>query len=312
MQRRVFDVRYLERQVRDFRLILDLDDAGISKELFLSDSREEEHIYMLERYLRPGMRVLDCGANIGYYSVMMGRLVGPSGMVYAAEPVPSNFDLLKVNLRLNGLDDHVETFNLGFSNVTGTEQMYMSVMSNRHTFHPVEYVGPSRQTLRDGKPVDIPVTTIGDFAREGRQFDLIRMDIEGYEVEVFQGLIPALADLPFKPAILFETHRPRYDAEKHDMRRPLEGLFGAGYRVKWLASDGHDSRGGSQAYAERGYGPANIEAVFKSSDRALYNGISNEHAIDLICSTDWVRAAFLEGPAPNGIDDHNAHERNNA
>ena len=103
-----------------------------------------------------------------------------------------------------------------------------------------------------------------------------------------------LSDPAFAPSLLFEVHRPRYDSEKHDIRGPMNALFNAGYRVKWLASDGYESRNTKTDYESLGYGKDYIATYFSSSDRAVYEGVSNEHALDLISSSDFVRAVFLE------------------
>lgn len=287
-------IRFAERKIQGFRLILDLDDVGVSKELFLSDVREEEHIFMLEQFVKPGMKVLDCGANIGYYTVMIGRLVGSAGKMYAIEPDTGNFQLLTMNVRLNKIEERVELYNIGVGDKSGTGTMYHSKMSNRHTFHPVEYVGPSEQTLADRPPTDVVMTTVPDFTIPDRQVDLMRMDVEGYEVEILSGMKTALNDPAFAPAILFEVHRPRYDVDKHDIRAPLSALFSAGYKVKWLAADGYKSRKTREHYDSLGYGDAAVVAYFSSSDRAVFRDISNDHALDLISMSSDVRAVFLE------------------
>ena len=83
--RKIFRVRYYERRVHNYRLLLDLHDQGISKELMIRRDREQEHAFILREVLKPGMTVFDLGANIGYYSVMMAKLVGADGKIYAVE-----------------------------------------------------------------------------------------------------------------------------------------------------------------------------------------------------------------------------------
>lgn len=57
--------------------------------------------------LRPGMTMIDAGANIGYFTLLAARAVGPQGHVYAFEPVPSTVELLKKNVEVNGYSDRV-------------------------------------------------------------------------------------------------------------------------------------------------------------------------------------------------------------
>ena len=94
-------IRFFTRRVYDFELILDLQDKGISRGLMLFAERELEHREMLKQIVRPGMRIFDIGANIGYYAIMESKMVGEEGTVIAIEPSPSNIGLLKRNLAKN-------------------------------------------------------------------------------------------------------------------------------------------------------------------------------------------------------------------
>lgn len=66
--------------------------------LMWAGAYEPELVAMLKRALRPGMTVLDMGANIGYFSAIAAALVGPSGRLHAFEPAPSCFGQLERNL----------------------------------------------------------------------------------------------------------------------------------------------------------------------------------------------------------------------
>lgn len=64
---------------------------------------EREIVGKLVRYCRPGMTVFDIGANAGYLTLLMAKLVGDSGHVHAFEPIPQNSEYLLETLRINGL-----------------------------------------------------------------------------------------------------------------------------------------------------------------------------------------------------------------
>ena len=284
-------IRFAEKRVHDYRMVLDLEDQGISRELWLIQSREKEHIAMLGSALEPGMTVLDIGANIGYYSVMMGKLVGANGKIYAVEPSLANYSLLNLNLDLNGMDGLVERFNMGISNKTGEGDFFQSERSNWHTFYPTVHSGDETESLVGTKAVPVPVITLPDFAEGKRKIDLIRMDVEGFEVEILTGLLPMLEDTSFGPKLLFEVHQPRYDDDEYDMRGVLQALFDAGYRVDTLASNAHSS-GGEKVFKTMGY---EADEVIKTDfqKRGIFSDITNEHAIELMCDTDYVRAVLM-------------------
>ena len=106
------------------------------------------------------------------------------------------------------------------SNKTGKESFYTSEMSNLGTFFPTRYYGKSSMT-KSSTTIFVKTTNITDFIVDKKTIDFIRMDIEGCEVEVFEGMMPLLKNKNFSPKILFKTHRPKYDDNHHSMRKVL-------------------------------------------------------------------------------------------
>jgi FkbM family methyltransferase len=281
-RRRVLRQRFFERPVHNYRMMLDLDDRGISRTLLLFGSREMEHKVMLERMLKPGMTVLDIGANIGYYALMELRLIGAGGRLVAVEPSPANVALLRRNLALNGYDN-VEVRQAAVSDVPGKRRFFLSHMSNLNTFH-AEGTGLAHLS---GETIEVETVTVPALMA-GRPPDLIRMDVEGHEVEIISGLIPAVERNEMAPMILFETHLSRYGRD-HDMERPLRRLFGLGYRVRLAASS---SQRGTGVVAARGYkGSAPIET--DDETRVIFDDIAANDAIELICRVGGLRTVLL-------------------
>jgi len=279
---RLLGKRFVERRIYDYRMLLDLDDRGISRTLLLFGERELEHKIMLERVLRPGMTVLDIGANIGYYPLMELRLVQPGGTLIAIEPSPSNVALLKRNLALNGYND-IEIHEMAVSNETAKRKFYISEMSNLNTFHDT---GTGSLHL-NGAAIDVATTTVPAVMR-GRRPDLIRMDVEGHEVEVLEGLLPAIKDGAMAPMVIFETHLSRYSAE-HDIGRPLREMFAHGYKVSLAGSSSYR---GTKMVMDRGCEPL-LRLRSDGDDRAIFENLSPEHVLDMITRTGGLRTVLL-------------------
>jgi len=280
--------RFFCRPVFDYKLIVDGTDPGISKELRIYGCRELEHRYILMNILKKGMTVWDLGANIGYYAIMEARLVGDTGKVYAVEPSPTNIDLLRKNITLNRCDGLIELTPVGISNRNGEAEFYLSEMSNVNTFHP-DVQGGGRAVHLSGKSIRVPIQDVETFIQGKRPVDLVRMDIEGHEVEVFESILHAVANQGFRATILFETHFPKYDNATHNMREKLEGLFALGYRPTIIAStDEKKAR-----FHERGYAP---ERVIRTDgvERGIYTAITPADAITFICDWGGVRTVLLE------------------
>jgi FkbM family methyltransferase len=87
--------------IDDFRLTVDLNDRMLGRLLYLGGDHEPEVRALLRRLSLAGAVCVDVGANVGLHTVLMSRLAGPAGRVFAFEPDPDNFRLLETNLRLN-------------------------------------------------------------------------------------------------------------------------------------------------------------------------------------------------------------------
>ncbi len=289
--------RYVTKRFDGFSMYLDLQDHGISRTLAIAGGREQDQVAIMRRELGDGMAVVDIGSNVGYYPLLASTLVGSSGKVYSAEPSPQNFELLTRNIELNSLSNVIQAFPVGISNETGKATFYLHRQANLHTLNPEKHHDFKTPPRFDELQIDIVAIT--DFMRGKEPVNLIRMDIEGHEVEVLEGLALAVSEDGASPSVLFENHFPKYDNDEHSMRTQLLRLFELGYYAKTMVStDESVSR-----FHEMGYTP---ERVVKADGvlRGLYEGVSNEDAVKLICEVGYVRATLLSRHAPAAPNAH--------
>jgi FkbM family methyltransferase len=157
------------------------NDLGVGQHLFRRGVHEQETIGLLRHLVRPGMTVLDIGAQVGQYTLEAAKLVGPTGSVHAFEPVPRNFDLLQANVRINGLTN-VAPSPVAISDRNETRTLHLSISRNAgaHSFAPSE--------ISSGETIDVSCTTVDAYV-EQRQLrpDLIKLDVEGFELAVLDG-----------------------------------------------------------------------------------------------------------------------------
>tara|TARA_B100000700_G_scaffold300652_1_gene369056 strand:- start:406 stop:1263 length:858 start_codon:yes stop_codon:yes gene_type:complete len=275
--------KFITKKIYNYKMLLDLYDKGISRTLLLFGKRELEHKKMLENIIKPEMTVLDIGANIGYYSLMMLELIGNKGKLIAVEPSPSNIEILRKNLLLNKYND-IEVHNVAISDENGTKKFFLSEMSNLNTLNYTE----KKSLNLTGETINVKTLTVPQIM-EGRNLDLIRMDVEGHEVEVLNGLIPNIGVNNLYPSIIFETHRSRYNNE-HSMENTLKNLFAKNYKVSMLGST---SKEGTKKIEAKGYiGTESIQT--DEYERVIFKNIKEQDAIDLICNEGGVRCAVLE------------------
>jgi FkbM family methyltransferase len=202
-------------------------DEGVSRELAIHRIHEPLATSLLEQHLRPGMTVVEVGANIGYYALFESRLVGPGGKVIAIEPVPKNVEGLRRNVRNNGRIN-IEVHQLAIADRNGTLPMYLSARSNWHSLLPT----PSAQTCM------VPVSTLDDFlfSAPPDSVDLIRMDVEGYEIEIVKGMQRVLS--VYDPYLLIEIHPDLVGSQAIiDYLHTLENL---GYTPKFVFEQERD------------------------------------------------------------------------
>ena len=121
-----------------------------------------------------------------------------------------------------------------------------------------------------------------------RSVNLIRMDVEGHEVKILDGLIRDYKKVILLPIIIFETHLSRYNDE-NNMSRTLTNLFSLGYKIKIAGTSGIR---GTKTLQSMGYKA--IKEI-KSDDeiRVVVENIKNEDAIKLITKTGGLRTVAL-------------------
>jgi len=163
-------------------MLLYLSDRGIHKDLFLYGCREPQCTEVFKGELSKGMKVLDIGANIGYYVLMEAQIVGSRGKVYSLEPVPQNFEILKRNVELNSYSDRVELYNLAAGDNTGEATIEISGDSNTH-----KVVFSKSHRNKKQNYINVKMITIDEFVKD-RHVDLIRMDVEGFEYCILKGM----------------------------------------------------------------------------------------------------------------------------
>jgi FkbM family methyltransferase len=142
-------------------------------------------IAWMRRLVRRGSKVLDIGANIGFYTILLSDLVGEDGRVHAFEPEPVNFEHLST--RVSNRKNVVIVPN-AVSDCQGKLLVYTSPKLNvDHRSYRVSDF--DRAILVDGISIDDYVA--GQFA-----VDFVKMDIQGYELSALRGMERTIAANP--------------------------------------------------------------------------------------------------------------------
>jgi FkbM family methyltransferase len=155
------------------------DDELISRVLRRQRLWEAASSWFCLRHVQPGDHVVDIGANIGYYSLLLSRCVGVQGRVDAFEPEPLNLALLHANLQINGCSN-VVVHPLALADTHGQRPLYICP-SNRGD-HRLGFT-PDRDMIT------VPVTTADRcLGPRPARMDFVKIDVQGAEELVLRGM----------------------------------------------------------------------------------------------------------------------------
>lgn len=177
---------------------------------------------VIQARVRPGMTALDIGAHVGFYTLLLAKLVSQSGRVISFEPMPNNFARLVENVGLNQLEQ-VTLVNLA---VLARSQ---EIQANVPPGEP--YSGSISLHHDYGTPrISVRATSLDEYlAGLTGRLDFAKIDVEGAEAEVLEGGVQTLKRL--RPALLVELHHFDGNVSANVVPKLLPGM---GYRVTWL------------------------------------------------------------------------------
>jgi FkbM family methyltransferase len=168
---------------------------------------------LISRRLRPGQTFIDVGANTGWYTLLAAHRVGPTGRVVAIEPSPANFSWLSENVKRNRLGN-VHLVNeaawsgeseLPFFQGPASSSAVSSVM---RSFAELKGCEQRAQMVR-ARPLATLLTP-----DEVSSMRVLKIDVEGAELEVVRGLEPVLDSAPNDLELFLELNPGQYDVEE--------------------------------------------------------------------------------------------------
>lgn len=159
---------------------------------------EPQETELVKKIVKPDMVCLDIGANIGYYSILMGKL---GAEVYAYEPEPTNFELLQKNVKENNLD-RVNCKNYALSPSSKNDTLYLCDAS-----HGMHRMFKSRFC---DKSIKVNIASI----HPDHDCDFVKIDVEGSEKDVLQVLYGCIQNK--RPIMLIEFHPPTFEEKGDD------------------------------------------------------------------------------------------------
>lgn len=172
-------------------------------------------VALLASIVRSGDTILDIGAHVGTFCIPLARRAGPTGQVCAFEPTPSTYELLLLNIELNGLASVIRPIDLAVSDRVGAFEVETPNVRNMGG----SYLRPSDEgivsvALDDWVEVNLPERCV----------DVIKIDVEGMELLVLEGGRGVIER--FSPSVYLEVDLEtysRYGADVDAISDALEG-----------------------------------------------------------------------------------------
>ncbi len=175
-----------------YRMQLDANRSPVHAMLYLKREDFVEDAAVLAPYLKPGMTVLDVGANIGYLTYFCCLGVEPGGRVFSFEPDAANFSELATNVERNGI-----TFCHPLQVAVGARDGAVCFAAGLNGHIDIE----------SASQPDCPMISLDSFVEQRSipQVDLVKIDVEGWELDVLQGMQRILTR-EHKPILYVEVH----------------------------------------------------------------------------------------------------------
>lgn len=198
------------KKLKDFSMYASENDAAVGRHI-LEDSYEPHVTSVFRARLRPGMHVVDVGANIGYFTMLSASIVGPSGSVLAVEPNAESVKVLEASRRANSFEQ-VTVLQVAAGRAPGLLVLNPSY-SNGMTSAPPDDVSALMRSIT------VPSFQLDDLIPHDRTIDFVKIDVEGAEYNALLGASETLQRC--HPTVVSEF--------SPDMMPGISGIDGRGY-----------------------------------------------------------------------------------
>jgi FkbM family methyltransferase len=158
---------------------------------------ESDILTNLEKYIPTNSVILDVGANIGNHSIFWAT-IGKASVVHAFEPVPETYKILCKNIEINSISKVVTPHNIGL----GKKQSAAVI-----DFHASDNIGGT--SIKESNILNkyvMRVDCLDNMDLKLKKIDFIKIDVEGFEIDVLMGMLKTLEK--YRPIVFIESFLP--------------------------------------------------------------------------------------------------------
>jgi FkbM family methyltransferase len=218
------------------KLLVDTRDTLLTPWLLLDGLWETTVTGWLQRTLQPGQVFVDVGANIGYFTLLAGTLVGSGGQVVAIEAHPLLADLLRRNVVMNGMHGYITTWHRAAWDETTNLAFHLRERYSANS--SVGSLGTEQLSyLYDEESVvEVEAARLDDLLDSIPRVDVIKVDVEGAELRAFHGLERTLRDNP-AVIVMFEWSPAQIELVGDAPADLVDFLAGLGFTFRLIEDD---------------------------------------------------------------------------
>lgn len=192
----------------------------IQADLFWLGEYESWDSFHIRRLLPRECTLFDVGANFGYYSLSICRILSGNCRIYAFEPSSLSYERLSRNIRMNSLQDHIHAYRIALCDFSGTGYV-------------LEWPGNSGgdAIALAGGDEPVALTTLDEFCQSEKvnKIDFIKIDVEGFEERVLRGAENSIHQ--FRPVMLVELNPPTLRRQNSSVESLVDRLKSHHYRL---------------------------------------------------------------------------------
>lgn len=192
---------------------------------------EAKETDFVRSFAQPGMICFDIGASFGWYTILLSKIVGPTGQVHAFEPLPHTFEVLERNVILNECLN-VTLDNVALDKTNGQKDLFLPDIGVSGSFHLHEYD-------KEYETISCPTKTLDDYClAEGlSRIDFIKADIEGAEWDMLKGALETIRR--HHPVLLLEMQSKSTRLFGYDPVQFFAWLVSLGYVPHFAVNGGN-------------------------------------------------------------------------
>lgn len=234
------------------RLLVPADDISLMPELVANGTYDAPFTSFVQRNIKPGDTVIDVGAHVGLFTLLLAYSVWDTGRVIAYEPCPRMLELLRDNVGMGWLDDRVEIVAKAAAATSGSLSF---LAPTRYTMtgslRPVEHLLTTQDRVDTVDRIEVEAEPIDVHVGRFEQIDLIKIDVEGAENQVFTGMEQLLASGVVR-RVSFELAREHMGDEWTPFTERLRGLEADGWTFSTISDTGEPQPIALRTVFERG------------------------------------------------------------